>query len=265
MTLLPLWLILTTGGLLGLAVGSFLNVVVYRVPAGLSVANPPSACPGCANPVRARDNIPVVSWALLRGRCRDCAMSISARYPLVELFTGVAFAVTAWRFDDPVILPVALIVVGSGIALAMIDLEHGRLPFAITGTAGALIALVAGIGILAGWSEASISTALISLGIWLLVYGGIWLLTSGRGMGLGDVALAPVLGAALGLVGLSASLVGLMGGFVVGAVVSLTLLAAGLIERGRVPHGPFMLAGAAIGLFAGQPLGALYLRAVGLA
>lgn len=264
MTLLPLWLVLTMGGLLGLAVGSFLNVVVHRVPAGLSVAHPPSACPGCENPVRARDNIPVVSWLLLRGRCRDCAMSISGRYPLVEGLTGAAFAVTAWRFDDPVLLPVALIVVGSGIALAMIDLDHGRLPFAITTTAAALITLVVGVGTLIDSTSASVTTALLSTGIWLLVYGGIWLATLGRGMGLGDVALAPVLGAALGLVGLSSSLVGLMGGFVIGAVVSMLLLGAGRIERGRIPHGPFMLAGAVIGMFAGQSLGASYLGLVGL-
>ena len=88
--------VLVAGGF-GLLIGSFLNVVVYRVPAGLSVARPASACPGCSTPIRRRDNVPVVSWLALGGRCRDCRTSISARYPIVELATGVFFVLVAAR------------------------------------------------------------------------------------------------------------------------------------------------------------------------
>lgn len=263
--LTPAPLVVTLLGLLGLAVGSFLNVVVHRVPAGLSVVSPPSACPGCAHEVRPRDNIPVVSWLVLRGRCRDCTMPISGRYPLVEAATGLAFAFTAWRLSDPVLLGAGLVVVAAGIALTLIDLEHGRLPFSITGTASALVAAV-----LASAAIAGVSLDLVTIGlsttIWLALYGGVWVVTSGRGMGLGDVALAPLLGVVLGLWGFGPSLVALMAGFAVGAVTVLSLMAAGRLERGTaVPHGPFMLAGAAIGLFAGEPIAQAYLRLVGLA
>lgn len=263
--LLPAGTVIALSSVLGLAIGSFLNVVVHRVPAGLSVMSPPSACPGCAHEVRPRDNVPVLSWLWLRGRCRDCAMRIPARYPLVEAGTGAAFAFTAWRVDDPVLLAAALLVVASGIALALIDLEHQRLPFAITGVTAGLVALTLLVGLLSGARVPSAVTLLASTALWAAVYGGLWLITSGRGMGLGDVALAPVLGAVLAVAGLGPSIVGLMAGFLIGTLVLVPLMAIGRVGRGAVPHGPFLLAGAAVGLFAGEPLAAGYLRLVGLA
>ncbi len=264
-SVVPLGLTVTLIGLLGLAVGSFLNVVVHRVPAGLSVVSPPSACPGCSHEVRPRDNIPVVSWLVLRGRCRDCAMPISARYPLVEAATGLAFAFTAWRLTDPVLVSTGLVVVGAGIALTLIDLEHGRLPFGLTGIAAGLLLAVMVVAAILGVSI-DVGAVGVSIALWAGLYGGIWFATAGRGMGLGDVALAPVLGAALGLLGVGPSLVGLLAGFAVGAVTVVTLMATGKLERGSaVPHGPFMMAGAAIGLFAGAPMAGVYLRLSGLA
>lgn len=263
--LLPGGFLLALVSVLGLAVGSFLNVVVHRVPAGLSVLSPPSACPGCAHDVRPRDNVPVLSWLWLRGRCRDCAMAIPARYPLVEAGTGAAFAFTAWRIEDPVLLVAALVAVGAGIALALIDLEHQRLPFAVTGVAAVLVALTLVAGLLAGAVVPSPLTLLASILLWAAVYGGLWLVTSGRGMGLGDVALAPVMGAVLAISGLGSSTVGLMAGFLIGTLVLVPLMALGRVGRGAVPHGPFLLAGAAVGLFAGEPLARGYLRLVGLA
>lgn len=250
--------------LLGLMIGSFLNVVVHRVPAGLSIVSPGSSCGACGHPVRARDNVPVVSWLLLRGRCRDCAAPISARYPAVELLTAVLFAVTAWRFGwSPVTLAV-LVVLAAGVALFWIDLAHQRLPFVITGIAGAGCVLALGADVVIN-GGGPVATALLSTLLWLGVYGGTWLVTGGRGMGLGDVALAPVLGLLLGWFGWSESLVGLAAGFVGGAVIGAVLLASGRVDRRtRVPHGPFLLGGAAVGLFVGQPLGDLYLRLVGL-
>src|SRR5580698_9168633 len=113
---------------LGLAVGSFLNVVIYRVPRGESIVRPRSSCPSCGAPIRERDNIPVVSWLVLRGRCRDCQAPISARYPLVEFSTGVLFGLTAWHFGADWALPAYLYLAAIGVALAMIDLDVHRLP-----------------------------------------------------------------------------------------------------------------------------------------
>lgn len=266
---LPLSWLLALAGCLGLAVGSFLNVVVHRVPAGLSILSPPSACPSCRHEIRAWDNVPVVSWVLLRGRCRDCSTSISPRYPAVETATGLAFVLTVWRVQEPVATAAVLVVVGAGIALALIDLEHQRLPFAITGVAGVLVLAIMLGGVALGATPPYLSTPVlttsISVGAWALAYGGIWLATAGRCMGLGDVALAPVLGLALALVGLPASVVGLAAGFLLGAVVGIALILGGFARRGtRVPHGPFMLAGAAVGVFAGDPLAQAYLNLVGL-
>jgi len=258
-------LLCLTLGVLGLLIGSFLNVVIYRVPEGLSLVRPGSACPACGHAVRPYDNVPVLSWLLLHGRCRDCRTRIPVRYPLVELATGVLFALVGWRFGLTAYTPAVLVVVAAGVALFMIDLDHQRLPFAVTGAA----ALGAGV-VLAADAVANgaghLPAALLWAAIWLGVYGGIWLLTAGRGMGLGDVALAPVLGLVLGWLGAGAGAVGLAAGFLVGALVGVGLLAAGRAgRRARVPHGPFLLTGAAVGLFAGGPLWSGYLQAVGLA
>jgi leader peptidase (prepilin peptidase)/N-methyltransferase len=251
-------------GVLGLLVGSFLNVVIHRVPAGLSVVTPASACPACGHVVRARDNVPVLSWLLLHGRCRDCAAPIAGRYPLVELATGLLFVVVGWRFGSTPYGAAALVVTAAGVALVMIDLDHRRLPFPVTGAMALGTALALGIDT-ARHGAAPIPVALLSAGLWLAVYGGIWLATSGRGMGLGDVALAPVLGLALGWLGWGPALVGLGAGFVVGAVVGVGLLVVGVARSGsKVPHGPILLTGAALGMLAGGPIAAAYLRLVGL-
>ena len=249
----------------GLMIGSFLNVVIHRVPLGQSLLRPGSACPACSHPVRAYDNIPVVSWLILRGRCRDCDAAISGRYPAVEVSTGLLFVAAGLRFGWTPYLASALVVLAAGTALFLIDLEHRRLPFVISGVAaaGTAVALSAD----AAFNGTSpVLTALLSTAAWLGVYGGIWLATSGRGMGLGDVVLAPVLGLALGWLGWGATLVGLLSGFAVGALVGVALIWTGVAgRRTRVPHGPFLLTGAALGLFVGQPVWSAYLGIVGLA
>jgi leader peptidase (prepilin peptidase) / N-methyltransferase len=267
-TILPVagWLAIV--GVFGTLIGSFLNVVVYRVPAGLSIVRPGSACPACRHEVRGWDNLPVLSWLVLRGRCRDCRAAISVRYPLVEAGTGLLFVLVSLRLHalgELSLLAACLVVAAAGVALALIDLDHGRLPFSVTGVAAGLAA----VALVAGWwsdgSSYSLGTVLLSAAGWLAVYGGIWLFTGGRGMGLGDVALAPLLGGVLGAVGASASVVGLVSGFVLGAVVGVALIARGRAgRRSRVPHGPFMLVGAVLGLFVGEPIAVAYLTAVGL-
>jgi leader peptidase (prepilin peptidase) / N-methyltransferase len=255
---------LTSLAVLGLLVGSFLNVVIHRVPRGLSLVRPGSACPACSHPIRAFDNVPVVSWLVLRGRCRDCHQPISPRYPAVELVTAALFVLVGLRFGWDGYTPAVLALVAGGVALFMIDLDRQRLPFAITGVVTVLVVVALAADVLVG-STAFQPVALASVGIWIGVYGGVWLATGGRGMGLGDVALAPLLGLALGWQGWGPALVGLVGGFMIGAVVGVALILVGRAgRRTRVPHGPFMLAGAAVGVFLGQPLWSGYLELTGV-
>ena len=251
-------------GVLGLLVGSVLNVVIHRLPVNLSLVSPGSHCPVCENPVRPYDNIPVLSWLLLRGRCRDCRTAISWRYPAIELVTAMLFALTAWTFGWSLYTAAAVVLVAVGVALFMIDLDHRRLPFSLTGFAAVGVVLVLGVDVALGGARA-VPTAVLSALVWAAVYGGVWFATAGRGMGLGDVALAPVLGVTLGWLGWGASLVGLLGGFVVGAVVGVVLIVGGRAgRRARVPHGPFMLSGALLGMFVGQQLWQGYLDLFGL-
>lgn len=259
--------IVLLGGL-GLIVGSFLNVVIYRVPRDLSIVRPGSACPGCGTAISARDNIPVLSWLLLRGRCRTCGEPISGRYPLVESINAGLWLVLGWWAWGPAgvdpLLPWLLVLGSAGVALWFIDLDHHRLPDAIVlplyplGLAGLAFA-----GLAAG--QWPVTAVLVGVGAWLVVIGGIWLLTGGRAMGFGDVKLAPVLAATLGWVGVSSALVGLLAAFVLGGGVGLVLMLTGRARRGsHIAFGPFLLLGALIGLLWGEPLGAAYLDVVGL-
>lgn len=245
-------------GALGLAVGSFLNVVIWRVPRGESVVRPPSACPRCGTPIRHRDNVPVLSWVLLRGRCRDCGDRISPRYPLVELGTGVLFALVAVRFaGQPWSIPAYAYLAAIGVALAAIDLDVHRLPDAVVlPSYPVLAALLA----LASWGVDDWQ-ALGRAGIGAVVLGAFYLVPGLLGgMGLGDVKLAPILGAALAWLGWGALAVGAFAAFLVGGAWAVVLLLgrrAG--RRSRVPFGPWMILGAAIGVAVGEQLWNLYL------
>lgn len=243
----------------GLVIGSFLNVVIYRVPLGMSVNAPRSACPGCHQVIRWYDNIPVLSWLLLQGRCRDCGTEIGIRYPLVEAGTAVLWLCLGWRFGWTALLPALLFLGTAGIALALIDLDHKRLPFAITVPALPVTAgLLAIDGFANSWDPAG--DALISMAVWGAFFYAIWFLTAGRGMGFGDVVLAPTLGLVLGWIGWGASVIGLFAGFAFGAVVGVTLMALGVAgRRSAIPFGPFMIAGAIFGAFVGQHLWSEYL------
>ena len=251
-------------GVLGLVVGSFLNVVVWRVPRGGSIVRPPSACPGCGAPIRARDNVPVLSWLLLRGRCRDCGEPISGRYPLVEGGTAVLFAAVAWRFLPtlPAATPAFLVLAGAAVALALIDLDHHRLPDVIVlplypVTVALLMIASALTAEPHGWS--ALVRAGIGAAALLGFYGGAWFLYP-RGMGLGDVKLAGVLGLALGWLGWGALAVGAFAAFLLGGVFGIALRLAGRNAKGQgIPFGPWMLAGAAVGVAVGEPIWAWYL------
>ncbi|HWB65322.1 MAG TPA: prepilin peptidase [Mycobacteriales bacterium] len=250
-------------GIAGLAIGSFLNVVIWRVPRDESVVSPPSHCPDCDVAIAPRDNVPVVSWLLLRGRCRSCGTRISVRYPIVELATAGLFAAFAVHFGATAVLPAYLYLAAVGIGLALIDLDVQRLPDALT-----LPSYPVGLGLLAIAAGVTghfdhLGRAAIAMAILFGFYGLLWFVYP-SGMGLGDVKLAGVLGLYLGWLGWAQLVVGAFAAFVVGAVVSLGLVVfSGAGRKTRVPFGPFMLVGVLIGIYAGHPLGHAYTHGLG--
>jgi leader peptidase (prepilin peptidase)/N-methyltransferase len=260
-------------GLLGLIIGSFLNVVIVRVPRGESLLTP-SHCPRCGAPVRARHNVPVLSWLALRGRCRDCHAPISARYPLVEAATAIAFAAIAvWtdRLDTVdgagrALLTATLCCFAAvSIALSLIDLGTQRLPDAIVGPAylllpGLLIATCAG----TGDGRALLRSALGTLAL-LAGYYAVHLVRP-DGMGFGDVKLAGIIGMLTAYRGWDAFVVGAFAAFVLAGAYGTVLLCTGRATRGSgLPFGPWMLLGGWLGLLVGTPLARGYLHLAGLA
>ena len=277
------WLVAGLAGIVGLVVGSFLNVVVHRLPAMLdadwkrqcrellegdaalapadpparfNLATPASHCPGCGHRIRAWENVPLVSWAALRGRCSSCGWRIPLRYPLLELTAGVLAAAVAWRFGASWEMLAALALTWSLLALAVIDLETMLLPDDITLPLLWLGLLVNTQGLFAPLAAAVIGAAAGYLSLWL-VYQGFRLATGKEGMGFGDFKLLAVVGAWLGwqmlpLVILLAS--------VVGAIVGVALVATGARERSRpIPFGPFLAAAGWIALVGGDAILRAYL------
>jgi leader peptidase (prepilin peptidase) / N-methyltransferase len=232
--------------LLGLVIGSFLNVVIARVPEGRSVWWPSSACPGCATPIAWYNNIPLVSFVTLRGRCRTCGMAISWRYPIVEATTGALF-IFAWVTLGPTLDFVeAAVLLAALVAITAIDLSHQIIPDAIT-LPGIVVGVVA--SLVTGrvpWLE-SLLGVVGGGGIFLVI-----ILASRGGMGGGDMKLGAMLGAFLGWkIGLLALLLAVLSG----GVVALGLLI--LKRKGRkeaIPFGPFLALGGAITCLWGRTL-----------
>ena len=210
-------------GLLGLIIGSFLNVVIYRVPLGKSIVSPPSACPGCGTPISAHDNIPVLSWLLLRGKCRTCHEPISVRYPLVELGTGVAFFVVALVFlpsvlsapTAPATIAASLVLVAYlylaaiSVALALIDIDVRKLPNVIVLPSYVVgIVLFTAAAVLSGDFAPLLRAGIAMAGLGLLYF--VMVLVYPGGMGMGDVKLA---GASLGILFGSVALTGYLSMF----------------------------------------------------
>ena len=254
------WLIIWPAVVLGLAVGSFLNVVVWRVPRGGSIVSPPSACPACGHRIRPWDNVPVVSWLLLRGRCRDCRAPISARYPLVEAGTAALFGLTAWHFDDLLpALPAYLVLAAAAVALALIDLDVHRLPNVIVLPLYPVLAVLLA---LASWLTGDWG-ALLRAGIGGAALFAFYFLAAviyPSGMGFGDVKLAGVLGGALAWLGWGPFAVGAFAPFLLGGFYAVGLLLTRRAGRGTgIPFGPWMLLGAAVGVAVGEPLWRAYL------
>lgn len=252
-------LTLAVAGFVGLIFGSFATVVADRVPQGLSVVRPRSACGACHRVIAPRDNIPVFSWLRLGGRCRHCQALIPWRYPVMEGGTAALCVLVALAIGLQWYLPAFLVLVIAGVPLAAIDVQHHRLPNAIV-----LPLYPIGLALLAfaTWmtgDTVAMWRALVGGFVSFVMYLGLALIKAGA-MGMGDVKLAGVLGLHLAYVDWGAWLVGLFAAFVCGSVVALMLLATKRATRtSAVPFGPFMLFGALVGIVAGPHLWQSYL------
>ncbi|HEY7007944.1 MAG TPA: prepilin peptidase [Jatrophihabitantaceae bacterium] len=236
----------------GLIVGSFLNVVAYRLPRGESLLKPRSRCPHCDTQLRAVDNIPVVSWVALRGRCHHCGAPVSARYPLVELTTAALYVAVVASQDDAVRIVLGLLLVTALVPITLIDLDRRIIPNLITGPAA-----IAAVAAILALDIDFLPEALIAAA----AGGGFFLVAAmlyPRGMGMGDVKLAGMLGLYLGKAVGPAILIALIGGVVVGAAV-IARKGAAEGRKTAVPFGPFLALGGMIAFFVGNELIDAYL------
>jgi leader peptidase (prepilin peptidase)/N-methyltransferase len=250
---------------LGLIVGSYLNVVVYRLPRGISTILPRSRCPQCGAAIRAIDNVPVLSFLLLGGRCRACKARISRRYPMIEAATAAFFVACLLRFGVAFEAGVAALFGSLMLALAIIDVEHMILPDVLTCPGIALGILLQPLvswarlwdgpwGAMAGAAAGALLGGGVLLAVWLAWY----LIRHEEGMGLGDVKMLAVVGAFLGWKG---ALVALFFAALSGALVGLALMARGSLgARSKLPFGAFLALGGLVALFAGEPLVRAYSR-----
>jgi leader peptidase (prepilin peptidase)/N-methyltransferase len=237
---------------LGLIIGSFLNVVIHRVPKGESIVRPRSKCPACGTELRSIDNIPIVSWLALGRKCRTCGEPISARYPAVELANGVLFGLVAARLGWDWALPAFLVFTAALVALSAIDLETYRLPTPIIYVSGlsGLVLLAAAAALTSDWRSLveAVAGAVIAFVVLFAIH-----LVSPRGMGFGDVRLAALIGLFLGWIELPMVGVGLFLAFALASVVGIGLMVAGRRGRkDRVPFGPFLAGGALLAVFVGE-------------
>ena len=246
------WLILA--GLLCACIGSFLNVVIYRLPRGQSLATPPSRCPKCGYRLKWYDNIPVLGWLLLGGRCRECKNKISIQYPIVELITAVLCVIIVWVTPPGPLLVTRLLLLCILIALFGIDLEHQILPNSITLpgiAAGLLLSTIAP----PGWRDALIGIVLGG-GVLYAIAWGYYLWRREEGLGMGDVKMLAMIGAFLGW---KMVLVTLVLSSFSGALIGVALIA---LQRGNMklalPFGTFLAAGAVAAMLVGQPVADWY-------
>lgn len=242
---------------LGAIVGSFLNVVIYRLPRGESLATPASHCPACETPIKPYDNVPVLGWLWLRGRCRNCGVAISARYPLVEAGTAALCAGVVVADGTTAAAVLGIVLVLALVPIALIDYDRQLIPNAITAPA-AVVAIALGTALDPG-GEVERLIAGAAAGLFLLLA----VLAYPRGMGMGDVKLAGVLGLFLGRAVGPAVLVALVSGVLIGAVV-MARLGVVVGRKTKVPFGPFLALGGLVGIFAGTALVDAYLDAFNL-
>lgn len=227
--------------LLGLAFGSFLNVVIYRLPRGESLLFPGSRCGACGHALAPLDNIPLLSWLALRGRCRYCGASIAPRYPLVEALTAAIFVLAFLTFGFSAQMIAACLLGGLLIVIAFVDLDH-LLVLDQTVAAGAIA------GIAAALATHRMLDALEGAAAAAAIFGALHLLTRGAGMGLGDVKLAGMIGL---FVGFPTSILVSAAAFIIGAALAMPVLAArSRGSRDALPFGPFLVIAAIVATFA---------------
>jgi leader peptidase (prepilin peptidase) / N-methyltransferase len=242
-------------GIFGAVIGSFLNVVAYRLPRGESLVTPGSHCPSCGVAIKPYDNIPVLGWLLLRGRCRSCRAAISPRYPLVEAATALLAVAVVLVKHSAHDIALGLVLVLVLVPIALIDLDHRVIPNKILGPAAAL-ALALGLALRPSWVPQQLIAGVAAAGFLL-----VFVLAYPRGMGMGDVKLAGLLGLFLGASVAVAMLVGVLAGTIVGALV----IARVGVKQGRktaIPFGPFLAIGGIVALLAGTQILHWYLHGV---
>jgi leader peptidase (prepilin peptidase) / N-methyltransferase len=244
----------------GLLMGSFANVPIHRWPRGGTVTEPKrSACPGCSELIRPIDNVPVVSWIVLRGRCRNCAELISVRYPLIEALTGALFGTVAWVWGLDPLLPALLVFTWSLVVATVIDLEFRIIPNRLTLRLPlVLLPLLLGAAAIDGaWEDLrrGIIAGIAVPGVMFLLSEGFRLLRGQAGIGMGDIKLAISLGLVVGYLGGLELVV-----FAYGTILSAVVIAVGLMIAGRaklasrIPFGPYLAIGAMLPILAGDAL-----------
>ncbi|MCK5036543.1 MAG: prepilin peptidase [Candidatus Sabulitectum sp.] len=262
-----------------MCIGSFLNVVIWRVPLGKSIVSPPSACPGCGKEIEPQDNIPVLSYLILKGKCRNCSMSISVKYPVTELITGILFAFAALQTGYSLAFVNYAVLIALMVVVVRTDLEQFIIldEVSIGGTvAGILLALLpGGLDILT-----SLVTAVAGASFFLLIRAGASIYLKKKnirteapegfedeedefqgGMGWGDIKLAACIGAFLGP---ASTVIAFFAAFILGAISGGAMMAFGGKKRNTpIPFGPFMAAGAVLALFFGEPLWNAYMNLLG--
>lgn len=246
--------------LFGLIAGSFVNVVAYRVPKGMSVVAPRSACPRCGHEIRWHDNIPVVSWLLLRGRCRDCRGQISPRYPIVEVSTAVLYAAMPFAIGVSWVLPAYLWFIGVTVALALTDVDHKLIPNKILYPGTLVGAVLLAVGSVLDRGAGSLPRALAGAVVYFGALFAIALVARG-GFGFGDVKLGFLLGMFTGYLGWGQIAVAGIGSFLVGGALSVILLITRI--RGRkdyIPFGPSMVVAAYVAIWFGDAIVDWWLR-----
>ena len=249
--MIPPAVALTFSALFGLCIGSFLNVVIGRLPLGRSLAHPGSSCPRCGSLIAWHDNLPVLSYLLLRARCRACRDPISWRYPVVEAACAVLFALAYLRFGLSLQLATAIILLSALIAITGIDLDHQIIPdvLSLPGIAVGLLLSLAPGGIGPGDSTLGV---LVGGGVFIVIIVGSSLALGQPGMGMGDVKLGAMLGAFLGW---KLALLSVLLSVLVGGPLAAFLLATGRKRRkDPLPFGPFLALGGAVSLFCGDAI-----------
>jgi leader peptidase (prepilin peptidase)/N-methyltransferase len=249
-------------GVWGLLMGSFANVVIYRVPEGRSIVKPASACPRCAARVRAFDNIPVLSWIVLRGKCRACKAPISGRYPAVEALVGLIFAAIGWRYAISWTAVGEALLAGGLVALAFIDLDRMLLPRRVVYATLTVVAIAFLAGAVTGnqWHRLGVA-AICAVVPWAVFFAINFV--SPKALGFGDVRLALLIGFGLGWLGAPYAFLGFIVASLLGSLVGIGLMVVGKAGRKTaVPFGTFLASGAVVAALAGTPVVNWYLASV---